>query len=152
MAAGTVWPYSLQWTEDKDRAGTLAWGTCYDSATSLGGILTQRPEIPEPSQQQLLAAGGGRGGEPGQGVSPQPTLQEGQGPHCGLPQPMGKHPERLPKQQSPQPSTVFMEKKMLLIKATIAKRWGLFSEHLLQASTSAQSCQGGNTSGMEPVG
>lgn len=64
-------------TEDKDRAGTLDWDVggklCDDSSTSLGGILIQRPEIPEPGQQQLVAARGQgmKGGQDiGRGHSP----------------------------------------------------------------------------------
>lgn len=151
-----MWPCHLQWTEDKDRAGTLAWGECDNSPTSLGGILTQSPEILGLSQQQLVVARDGRGvgaatRTRGKATAPLQGLGGVPKPHCGLPQ---LREEDLEPLSSSRASGLhcLMEIKMLLIRVAVAERGTPFSKHLLQPNNSAQSCLGGKAPGMDLSG
>lgn len=66
--------------------------------------------------------------------------------HTGVPQPREKHPEPLSSSSVSGPHCL-MEMKLV----AVAERGTPFSEHLLQANASAQSCLGDEAPGMDSV-
>lgn len=82
MAAGReCGPGGLPGTEDKDRAGIPAWGTCNDSST-------QRNSHSGPKQQQLVAAQvDGAGEDQDKGRSHSPPCRRGKGHAVAFPSP-----------------------------------------------------------------
>lgn len=120
-----MWPHGLQWTEDKGRAGTLAWGTCNDiplawEEFSPRGLRFWGPANSNSWQHEVAE---GRGGWRGQGARPQPTSQEGTSRSHSVVFP---NPERSTQSHcgaaGPRDFTVFVEIKMLLIKVAVVER------------------------------